>query len=195
VRGQLTQLKSTTTSAALKTSVCSDGYLTPVIDGTHCLGATFSMNDANLKVTHVDHLQNLNKLKQMSEMLYTDLEHKILNGRTAFRCTSLDHFPLVGELINVEKLTENPPRHSALANTLPWYANLYVNIAHGSHGLMTAPISAEILATMINAEPLPIDKKLVGLLNPNRFALRNLGLKKMAKYVANKHADNLQTHL
>ncbi len=195
VRGQLTQLKSTTTSAALKTSVCSDGYLTPAIDGTHCLGATFSVNDANLKVTHIDHLQNLNKLKQMSETLYADLEHKISNGRTAFRCASLDHFPLVGEMLEVGKLTENPPRPSALANTLPWHANLYVNIAHGSHGLMTAPISAEILATMINAEPLPIDQKLVGLLNPNRFALRNLGLKKMAKNVANKHADNLQTHL
>jgi len=193
VRGQLTQLKASQTSVALKTSICSDGYLTPAIDGKHCLGATFSVDDATSEVTHADHLQNLAKLKQMTDALFGDLKDEISNGRTAFRCASLDHFPMVGELLNVEKLTEKPPRPSALPNTLPWHPNLYVNIAHGSHGLMTAPISAEILAAMINAEPLPIDKKLVGLLNPNRFTLRNLGLKKMARSVASKHADNLQT--
>jgi tRNA 5-methylaminomethyl-2-thiouridine biosynthesis bifunctional protein len=57
---------------------------------------------------------------------------------------------------------------------------LYINAGHGAKGLVNAPICAEIVASLINGDPLPVSKSLAGALNPNRFLLREMGLKKLA---------------
>jgi tRNA 5-methylaminomethyl-2-thiouridine biosynthesis bifunctional protein len=56
---------------------------------------------------------------------------------------------------------------------------LYVNTGHGSKGLITAPLCAEVLASIICGGPLPIDGVLFSALDPNRFLLRKMGLKRL----------------
>jgi tRNA 5-methylaminomethyl-2-thiouridine biosynthesis bifunctional protein len=59
-----------------------------------------------------------------------------------------------------------------------------MNAAHGSKGFTSAPLCAELLASAICNETLPISSLLAGLLNPNRFLLREMGLKRLAKTMA-----------
>jgi tRNA 5-methylaminomethyl-2-thiouridine biosynthesis bifunctional protein len=184
VRGQVSFLNENTHNPMTRTIICSDGYFSPARNGTHSLGATFSTDNQDSTVTTEYHIENLAKLKYISTDAYNTLKNNIVGGRTSFRCVTQDHFPMVGELLNNQSLINSPPRPSATNDILPWHSGLYVNIAHGSHGFITAPLSAEILGNLICREPLVIDSTLTGLLNPNRFSLRALGLKKLAKMVA-----------
>lgn len=183
VRGQLTQLNASQTSKNLKMPICTDGYLIPALHDQHTLGATFSF-DASAEITEADHLENLEKLKWLSQDLYQHLQNQVSGGRVAFRCASKDHIPLVGQILDAHALTAQPPRPSSTPKSLPWIKNLYVNIGHGSHGFCSAPLSADMLASFISQQHVPINHKIAALLNPNRFLLKNMGLKKLAKTVA-----------
>lgn len=184
VRGQVSFLPATENSQALKTIVCSDGYLSPSVDGLHSLGATFNTENTSLNLTDADHQANLNILKTLSAPLYNSLKPQPLTGRASLRCSTPDYFPLLGQLLDMQILTAKPPRPNAPIESLPWLNGLYINAAHGSRGFTSAPLCAELLAQMICGEPLSINAELLGLLNPNRFLLRNLGLKRLAKLPA-----------
>lgn len=196
VHGQVSQLTATAASHGLKTIVCSNGYLSPAVNHQHSLGATFSiepsyLNEGNLNQHHNDlalsgnnHQKNLEILKLISEPLYQNLQNNIAGGRVALRCTTPDYFPLVGELLDSHALKTAPPRPTASTTSLPWLNGLYINVAHGSKGFTSAPLCAELLACLISNAALPIPATLASLLNPNRFILRELGLKRLAKTMA-----------
>jgi len=183
VRGQVSILKATNESNQLKTIICSDGYISPACNQQHCLGATFSVDNLNTALDEEDHQANLFKLKSFSLPLYENLKNNITGGRVSFRCTSFDYFPLVGKLLDNTLLKTNPPRPNAKPESLPHINGLYINVAHGSRGFTSAPFCAELLAQMICNEPISLNIELAGLLNPNRFALRKLGLKRLAKLI------------
>ena len=56
----------------------------------------------------------------------------------------------------------------------PWLDGMYINSGHGSRGLVTAPLCAELLAAWLDAEPLPLPSSVAEACLPNRFALRAL---------------------
>jgi tRNA 5-methylaminomethyl-2-thiouridine biosynthesis bifunctional protein len=88
--------------------------------------------------------------------------------------------PLAGQLLDEEKLRNNPPRYNANSTDLPWLDGLYVNAGHGSKGMITAPICGELIANLATENALPISSALSSKLNPSRFLLRDLGLKQLA---------------
>ncbi|NQB78313.1 bifunctional tRNA (5-methylaminomethyl-2-thiouridine)(34)-methyltransferase MnmD/FAD-dependent 5-carboxymethylaminomethyl-2-thiouridine(34) oxidoreductase MnmC, partial [Pseudomonas aeruginosa] len=51
---------------------------------------------------------------------------------------------------------------------------LYLNSGHGSRGLISAPLSGELLAAWICGEPLPLPRAVAEACHPNRFLLRDL---------------------
>jgi tRNA 5-methylaminomethyl-2-thiouridine biosynthesis bifunctional protein len=180
VRGQMTTVSATAESAQLKTVLCTEGYITPAMDNSHCLGATFAKDDLALDVRELDNQQNINMLKNISPNL-VGLAQQAITGCAALRCTTPDYLPLLGPLLNAEQLTQHPPKHKTDASALAWHHGLYVNIGHGSKGLTTAPLCAELLASMVLGDPLPVETMLAQQLDPNRFLLRALGLKRLVK--------------
>lgn len=180
VRGQLSLVNASPLSARLQSILCSDGYLSPASDGQHCLGASFS-TDPSTAIDELDHLANLNKLNSYADSLFDSLKHNIQGGRVSFRCTSADYFPLLGELLDHQAVSAQPPRPNAQPSSLAWSHGLYVNLAHGSRGFSSAPYCSDILARLICGESPPISSAMLSLLNPNRFLLRKLGLKKLAR--------------
>ena len=192
VRGQVSLLKAAAGSENLHTIICSDGYFSPAAydqDSAHlhCLGATFSAagstanRAAELTLSAADHATNLDKLHNISPGLYQDLKDNITGGRVSLRCTAGDYWPLAGQLLDVNTLQAKPPRPGTDVNSLPWVNGLYINAAHGSKGFTTAPLCAELIASMACNQPLPISAELAGWLNPNRFLLKQMGLKRLAK--------------
>jgi tRNA 5-methylaminomethyl-2-thiouridine biosynthesis bifunctional protein len=61
-----------------------------------------------------------------------------------------------------------------IAATAPVYPNLFMLGGLGSRGLCTAPLSAEVLASQMSNEPLPLDARTLSALNPNRLWVRKL---------------------
>lgn len=194
VRGQVSVVNAAASSQALKKILCSDGYLSPaaLTDDSrtmHCLGATFSNIEADqdcqtsLAVTAEDHHANLQKLTHISSGLYDELKNNIINGRVSLRCTANDYWPMAGQLMDATAIKTHPPRPGADVKSLPWISGLYMNIAHGSKGFTTAPQCAEMIACMATDQALPVSNEIAGMLNPNRFMLKALGLKRLAKTV------------
>ncbi len=185
VRGQVTLLPASAASQTLKTVVCTEGYVSPARNGLHCMGATFSPEETALELRPADHAHNLATLKQLSPALYQALgaEHADpaqLQGRAALRCTTPDYLPMVGKMLDAGLVEARFEIGSRLGpEHLPWLDGLYVNAGHGSKGLLTAPLGAEIITALLEHEPLPVDAALLRSLNPNRFLLRQRGLKRL----------------
>lgn len=182
IRGQITLLETSELSAGLKTVICHEGYVTPAINNTHNLGATFDNGDTDTTTRPEDHQRNLDSLQRMVPSLLSN--HKAvaantLSGRAGLRCTSPDYLPIVGPLHNQQQFLEDyallrKNAHSDIATAGCYHPNLYINIAHGSRGLTSTPLCSELIAAMICAEPLPLPRHLVSALNPARFVIRDL---------------------
>ena len=184
IRGQITQLLETQNSTALQTVVCAEGYIAPGRLGEHTLGASFDFHNEDLTTTPAGHQGNLDLLHEISPALAQKLGDEQMNpealrGWAAFRCTSPDYLPIVGPLADLQLFTHTygvlrkDARQVPLIDC-PWLDGLYVNSGHGSRGLITAPLSGEILAAWINNDPLPVPRSIAEACHPNRFALRAL---------------------
>lgn len=154
-RGQLTLLPATTQSARLSTVLCGERYAAPARKGVHSVGATFA-READDAVRPADHAENLAMLERLAPALFAALgapaaDSANLGGRAALRCTSPDYLPLVGAL---------EPH------------GLLVSAAHGSRGLITAPLAGEALAAWLEDEPAPLPAGLMQALLPARFEER-----------------------
>ncbi|MCP1464591.1 bifunctional tRNA (5-methylaminomethyl-2-thiouridine)(34)-methyltransferase MnmD/FAD-dependent 5-carboxymethylaminomethyl-2-thiouridine(34) oxidoreductase MnmC [Pseudomonas sp. S3E17] len=184
IRGQITRLPQTAASQALATVVCAEGYVAPARLGEHTLGASFDFNNDDLTPTAAEHAGNLELLQEISPDLAqrlhaADLAAETLEGRAAFRCTSPDYLPIVGPLADSLAFAQaydalrKDARHTPQA-TCPWLDGLYINSGHGSRGLITAPLSGELLAAWLDNEPLPLPRSVAEACHPNRFAVRGL---------------------
>lgn len=184
IRGQITRLPMTDASQSLKTVLCAEGYVAPAWQAEHTLGASFNFHTTDLAVSTEEHHSNLELLKAISPDLYHRLQANLLpierlEGRAAFRCTAPDYLPLIGPLAEAPSFTEAYKRlryDSRLRPDIPcpWLEGLYINTAHGSRGLITAPLAAELLCAWLEEEPLPIPRVLAEACHPNRFLLRNI---------------------
>jgi tRNA 5-methylaminomethyl-2-thiouridine biosynthesis bifunctional protein len=46
---------------------------------------------------------------------------------------------------------------------------LYINVAHGSHGLTRTPICAVYLASLLDETPFPLSNGVAAVIRPDRF--------------------------
>uniref|UniRef100_UPI0025859EEF FAD-dependent 5-carboxymethylaminomethyl-2-thiouridine(34) oxidoreductase MnmC n=1 Tax=Pseudomonas sp. TaxID=306 RepID=UPI0025859EEF len=184
IRGQITALPCTDRSAALATVVCAEGYVAPARLGEHTLGASFDFHSDDLIPTMAEHQGNLAMLDEIS----TDLAQRLgahglppeqLQGRAAFRCTSPDYLPIVGPVAEHQAFLQAYAILSRDARQVPdvacpWLEGLYVNSGHGSRGLITAPLSGELVAAWLEGEALPVPREVAQACHPNRFWVRGL---------------------
>lgn len=184
IRGQISRLPATAASRDLQTVLCAEGYVAPVRDGEHTLGASFRFDSDELVLTAEEHAENLQLLQEIStnlaERLQLDrLDPAALDGRAGFRCTSPDYLPIAGPLADAAAFAEayavlgkdarQVPQHPC-----PWLDGLYVSSGHGSRGLLSAPLAGELLAAWLDDEPLPVPRAVAEACHPNRFGLRRL---------------------
>jgi len=184
IRGQISRLPATAASRALRSVVCAEGYVAPAMGDEHTLGATFKFDAEHLEPSAEEHVENLRLLHEIAPALAADLnaeglDPSQLQGRAGFRCTSPDYLPIVGPLADQREFAK---AYQALARDArllpqapcPWLDGLYVSTAHGSRGLLSAPLAGELLAAWLDDEPLPLPRAVAEACHPNRFALRKL---------------------
>lgn len=181
VRGQVNFFQMNAVSNELKTILCTDHYLSPSVDGFHSIGTSYAPHDMNPVLSDIDTNSNLHALKTIAPTLYKQIDASKLTGRVAWRSATRDYIPLAGQMIDAYQLKKEPPRYNDKPSKLPWLKGLYLNAGHGSKGLITAPLCAELIANLVNQEPLAIDPSIASTMNPSRFLLRDNGLKKIAQ--------------
>lgn len=163
IRGQVSYCRPTAASAAWQQAHCHGGYLTPTLDGVHCVGATFDLHQLDPAPRDSDDAANLAQLRHHLPREWQELggeSIEVVDRRVAMRCQSLDFLPLVG------------PLPDAMANPHTALPGLYLNIAHGSRGITGTPLCADLLADQLSRRAPPADQALVAALAPERFILR-----------------------
>ncbi|HEY2337628.1 MAG TPA: FAD-dependent 5-carboxymethylaminomethyl-2-thiouridine(34) oxidoreductase MnmC [Burkholderiales bacterium] len=146
VRGQLTYVPEGRIEPP-HAVVLRGGMVLPPVEGLCVVGATFDLEDEDSSLRAESHESNLERLRQI---LSQDAKIENPDGRVAFRAVLPDRLPAVGKLAE----------------------NLYAAFAYGSRGLIWAALAAEILASELEGEPLPVEGKLADALDPLRFARR-----------------------
>lgn len=146
VRGQVTQIHCEALSG-LKANLCYGGYCSPALDGVHTVGATFQRWLDHSELMPEDDAANIEGLR---DLLPFDLgEVDVAGQRASVRCTTKDHFPIVG--------------------ALPDTSNVYVSCGHGSHGVISSLAGAHLLADMILDRPRSLARATIHCLAPKRF--------------------------
>jgi len=182
VAGQVTQLAQQTVQ--LNTVLCGDHYVTPTYQGALNFGASYRLKSDNIDVIAKENQDNIDKLGEAFPAVASqiNLNAKPL-GRASVRCTSPDYTPYVGPIGEAEQnrltfanLAKN--KHWRFSESAAFLPGLYLNIAHGSRGLSSAPLCGEIIACQITGEPIPVTKDVMDLLNPNRALINEIRRKK-----------------
>ena len=182
IRGQTTHLSASDLPGTPRTTLCREGYIAPPREGRYCLGASFVIDPQTLALDAAEHRDNLEKLARAVPAwrdALASLDTTKMEGRVGVRCTSADYLPVAGPVPDVEAFVQRfaPLRKNArqLIPTRGCYLpGLYVSTAHGSRGLTSAPLCAELLASTICAEPAPLSRRLSRALSPARFLIRDL---------------------
>jgi tRNA 5-methylaminomethyl-2-thiouridine biosynthesis bifunctional protein len=180
IRGQLSYVPQTS-GFALSSVLCAKGYMAPAMtmgggENIHSVGASFNLTDDSLNLLQRDHDNNR---AQMAPCLADYELPSAVGGRVAFRCVSPDYLPLAGPVpdASVFKRTYRELSDDAqrpVPKMGAYLPRLYLNIGHGSRGLVYAPLAAEIIASHMLGEPPPLTQKLLDALNPARFLIREL---------------------
>lgn len=184
IRGQTSLLSASDASAALRCVVSAEGYIAPAHNGLHCTGASFVFDPHSSELTALEQADNIQRLQQLSPALYQAMGGELLHGapvrgHAALRCTTPDYLPLIGPLADANAFGSTYARLRQDARwqakaPCPRHTGLYVNLAHGSRGLITAPLAGELLAAQLCHEPLPIPQAVADACHPDRFLLRAL---------------------
>ena len=147
IRGQLSMAPAI---AGLDHVLLRGGMALPGVDGISVIGSSFDLDDGDAQVRADSHAGNLERLEQMLPGASAGLDPEKLDGRVAFRAVVPDRLPMVG----------------------PLGGGLFGVFAFGSRGLLWASLAGEMIASMLEGEPLPVERKLAAAVDPGRFALR-----------------------
>ncbi len=180
IRGQLSYLPADAIEPPLKTVVCHEGYVAPAVNGNTILGASYEVDCSDTTLRDSEHQDNLRRIQAALPEAFSAVDAvQVTGGRAALRCASPDYLPLVGPLAHRADTLERfaalaknakTPIHATPAN----FPGLFVNLAHGSRGLTSTPLCAELLASQICGELAPLPADLVKALSPSRFLIRDL---------------------
>jgi tRNA 5-methylaminomethyl-2-thiouridine biosynthesis bifunctional protein len=175
VKGQVSSAPTTSELSRLKTVLCYEGYLTPKsdIDNCHRIGASYERNKIDEEFDELAQLQNRQKLlsclPKATWATQIDVSENI--SRQGVRCVSRDHLPLVGSVSDLDGLIQNIDSPNS---TDPYYKNLFVFLGLGSRGLTSAPLLAEVLASQMCDEPMPLSIDVLEAIDPSRSWVRRI---------------------
>jgi len=146
VRGQVTHVPAEAIDAP-RVVVLRGGMVLPPVEGICVVGASYDIDDEDPSPRAESDEGNLERLERI---LATKVQIAKFENRVGFRSVTPDRLPIVG------KVGEG----------------VYGAFAYGSRGLIWAALAAELIASELEGEPLPIEGKLADALSPQRFARR-----------------------
>jgi tRNA 5-methylaminomethyl-2-thiouridine biosynthesis bifunctional protein len=167
VRGQATFLPPEALGG-LGLVVCREGCVTPAAQGVGAVGSTFDPDDDPAPRIE-SHASNLERLERLLPGAAAGLDPARLDGRVGFRTATPDRLPLAGALPDAAGAGD---LSRAQLETVPRLPGLYGLLGLGARGLVWAAGGAELIASELEGEPLPLEADLAAAVDPARFLLR-----------------------
>ena len=174
IRGQTTALHPVPSLMGLRAVVCGESSIAPyTAQGLATLGATFDRQDADPWVRLSSHQHNLHSAVRLLPHLSEDeLVAQLYDGQVGFRCCTPDYLPVVGPVPQAPNWHHpwlQRKHHGPKAQPDLYYPRLYCSLGHGSKGLCSTALSAELLVALICDEPWPLAGPVLAALHPARF--------------------------
>ncbi len=147
IRGQMSWLPTPSNSPAL--ALGYGGYAA-AFQNNLLLGSSFVRDDECTDIRSSEHDSNLALIKHSFPELAGELPPtSTWHGRASLRALPRDSMPVVG--------------------AVPQMNDIFVLAGLGSKGFSFAPLCAELLASQMLGEPLPMTDKLAAAIRPDRF--------------------------
>ena len=180
VGGQSISVASDEKSEAMIDRVLNRGrYITPAHGGVHHVGASYRADTGEpdeaiirMKSTETDEL-----LAAFRSVVKTAEDRQVLSQWAGVRGVARDRMPIIGpcadrtqfarqysETVKGDARRRYPPA--------AYRQGLYLSQAHGSRGFTTAYLAAEIIASGICAEPIPVGVDVLQRISTNRMLIR-----------------------
>lgn len=178
VRGEAISVRGNQVSLKILRPVCYDGYITPAKDGVHFVGASYEHGVFSTEPNELVQRDLLGRLNRAVPNLELSPE-SIIGSRIAFRASTIDRLPYIGGVPDREFYLEE---YSDLAKGFPssrykpgrYLNGLYVSIGHGSRGIISSLLGGELLGSLIDGSPLPVNGQILDSLNPARVIIKEL---------------------
>lgn len=183
IRGQTGVAAANAFTQKLRCALSGESYISPSWHKQHGYGASFVLN--NNDCTWQPHEEAANRTAlhtlnpALAEALFSDGLNPIgqAQGHAAVRCDSFDHLPMVGAVGDAAAMQRvyaklALDKNYRLTAPCPYLPNVWINTAHGTRGLATAPICAAALAAEILGLPNPLAPEICTALAPNRAVVR-----------------------
>jgi len=175
VPGEVLRIRESAGSGAIRHIIQGERGIFPAYRGRHCISASYG-TDENAREDLTGQ-----SLAMVGDLFKSPLQLELegIESTKAERCQSDDFAPILGAAPDFAECRRlyAPLARNARAAGLPPPAHLpglFFNLAHGSHGLCSAPLAAEYLASVIHGENPPLDREIAGALDPLRFLIRRL---------------------
>ncbi|WP_086229258.1 bifunctional tRNA (5-methylaminomethyl-2-thiouridine)(34)-methyltransferase MnmD/FAD-dependent 5-carboxymethylaminomethyl-2-thiouridine(34) oxidoreductase MnmC [Campylobacter devanensis] len=172
VRGQTTMVSE---FINLNRPLSARGYITKAIDKIQLIGASYARGDEYALPRNSDDEENLALVSEFIDGKNID----IIGSNVGFRGYSGDRFPIIGGIHNASE-------YMRIYSSLLWtkaksthqnpiyHPNILISAAHGSRGLSTGILGANMLLDMVLGRQICVKKSVINPLNPSRFLIRKL---------------------
>lgn len=163
-RGQVSHLPAAATGP-LDIVVCRMGYVIPAVDGVQVAGASYGVGDETSGERLEDHADNLARLDFILPGFAAAISAQALAGRVGFRPATPDRLPVVGAV-------PDPSSPAGSRHGLLLQPGLFCIQGFGSRGITWSGLMAELLASRIDGDPLPLETELAEAVAAARFPLK-----------------------
>jgi tRNA 5-methylaminomethyl-2-thiouridine biosynthesis bifunctional protein len=137
---------------AISAVLLRGGMALPAVDGVSVMGASYDPNDPDPGARADSHAGNMERLARILPNTQGRFDPAALRGRVGFRAVAPDRLPLVG--------------------AHPGLDGVFGAFAYGSRGILWGSLMAELLASQLEGEPLPLQAQLADAVAPGRFLRR-----------------------
>ena len=180
IRGQVSFAPATNVSRRLKLALCGEGYIAPAHHNQHSFGATFKLKQTDTDIRAEEQQENLDTLSELLPGIASDFRQNPMTARAALRAATPDYLPMAGPVADWQSLADTyaplrKNRKQVIASRCHYQPGLFVLGGLGSRGFTYAPLAAEVVASWISGDVMPVNWELVKALHPMRFAIRALG--------------------
>lgn len=151
VRGQVSLLPAAGLPP-IRAVLLRGGMALPPIDGLGLTGASYDPDDPDPHPRADSHAGNLERLARILPETLGAFDPASLQGRVGFRAVAPDRLPLAGP-------------H-------PGAPGVWGACAYGSRGILWSALMAELVASQLEGEPLPLEAQLANAVDPGRFIRR-----------------------
>jgi tRNA 5-methylaminomethyl-2-thiouridine biosynthesis bifunctional protein len=142
------------------------------------VGSSYDDDDGPLveqPAVHAANLARLGGLLPDQSRAVAAIDPATLSGYVGVRTVTHNRLPLIGPVPDeAAAAAQAASLRGAHLRDLPRLPGLHAALAYGSRGLTWAALGAELLASQIEGEPLPLEADLVDAVDPARLLLRAL---------------------